>query len=591
MATRLNEVDAVMVGMGWTGSIMARELTKAGLTVIGLERGEDLTPRENFALPHVRDELKYTNRLELIQDPALETVTFRHRPSESALPMRRMGSFLPGNSVGGAANHWGGLTWRYHPTDHLTRSHIVNRYGAKVIPEDMTIQDWAMTYGELEPYYDKFEKLCGVSGKAGNLRGRKIEGGNIFEGPRQSEYPTPPLTMTDSALIFETAAKELGLHPFPQPISNASRPYTNPEGLTLGGCQYCGFCERNGCEANAKAGPHVCILPKLREDPKFTLRPRSWVSRLLYDKAARKVTGVVFTDTRTGEEYEQPAGLVVLSAYVFGNVSLMFHSGIGEPYDPATGKGALGRNYCYQLSRMGVTMFFENREFNPFMGAPGAVMALDDADGDNFDHTGLGFLGGSRMACGHSDGRPINYRPVPPGTPRWGSAWKKATAKYYRHAVNIGVSGSNYANRNNYLDLDPTYRDQLGRPLLRMTYNFVENDYKVAEYTLDVAVKIARAMNPSIMGQPRLRRGDYDIVPYQSTHNTGGTIMGTDPKASVVNRYLQSWDAHNLFIMGASTFPQQPAYNPTGPVGALAYWSAEAIISKYLKSPGPLVHA
>ena len=81
MATRLKEVDAVMVGMGWTGSILARELTKAGLTVIGLERGEDLSPRENFALPAVRDELRYTYRLELIQDPALETVTFRHRPS------------------------------------------------------------------------------------------------------------------------------------------------------------------------------------------------------------------------------------------------------------------------------------------------------------------------------------------------------------------------------------------------------------------------------------------------------------------------------------------------------------------------------
>src|SRR6201993_2348096 len=98
MTTRLKEVDAVMVGMGWTGSIMARELTKAGLTVIGLERGEDLPPRENFALPAVRDELRYTYRLELIQDPALETVTFRHRPSESALPMRRFGSVPPGNS-------------------------------------------------------------------------------------------------------------------------------------------------------------------------------------------------------------------------------------------------------------------------------------------------------------------------------------------------------------------------------------------------------------------------------------------------------------------------------------------------------------
>ncbi len=591
MAIRLREVDAVIVGVGWSGSIMARELTKAGLTVVGLERGEDLTPREHFTLPNVRDELKYTHRLELVQDPALETITFRNRPSEQALPMRRMGSFLPGNSVGGAANHWGGLHWRYHPTDHLCRSHIVNRYGAGVIPDDMTIQDWAMTYDELEPYYERFERLCGVSGKAGNLRGRQIEGGNIFEGVRQNEYPNPPLKMTLSAQMFERAAKELGYHPFPQPISNCSRPYLNSEGLTLGECQYCGHCDRNGCEANAKAGPHVCILPVLRDDPKFTLRPRSWVSRLTFDKAANRVTGVVYVDTRTGEEYEQPAGIVVLAAYVFGNVSLLFHSGIAEPYDPVTGKGVVGKNYCYQISRIGVTAYFEDKAFNPFMGAPGSAMALDDFDGDNFDHGGLGFLGGARFGCGHADGRPIGYRPVPPGTPRWGSEWKRATKKWYHHTANIAVSGSNYANRYNYLDVDPEYKDQLGRPLLRLTYNFVQNDYKMSEYCVGMAVRIARAMNPTIMGPPRTRRGDYDITPYQSTHNTGGTVMGTDPKSSVVNRYLQCWDAHNVFIMGASTFPQQPAYNPTGPVGALAYWSAEAIVSKYLKSPGPLVHA
>ena len=591
MATRLKEVDAVMVGMGWTGSILARELTKAGLAVIGLERGEDLSPRENFALPAVRDELRYTYRLELIQDPALETVTFRHRPSESALPMRRFGSFLPGNSVGGAANHWGGQHWRYLPSDHATRSHIVERYGANAIPDDMTIQDWAMSYDELEPHYDKFDKLCGVSGRAGNLRGQKIEGGNIFEGARSKDYPTPPLIMTESGLMFAKVAKEFGYHPFPQPASNASRPYTNSEGLTLGGCQYCGFCERNGCEANAKAGPQVCVLPLLRADPKFTLRDRAWVSRLNYDKAAKKVTGVLFTDTRTGEEYEQPAGLVVLSAYVFGNISLLLNSGIGEPYDPVTGKGVIGKNYCYQLSRLGVTLFFEDKFFNPFMGSPGTQMVMDDFNGDNFDHSGLGFLGGCKIQLGHADGRPISYRPVPPGTPRWGAAWKKATAKWYQHAARITLSGSNYANRYNYMDLDPTYKDQLGRPLLRMTYNFVENDYKVGDYCMRIALDIARAMQPTTIGPPGLRRGDYDIVPYQSTHNTGGTIMGHDPKASVVNRYLQSWDADNLFIMGASTFPQQSAYNPTGPVGALAYWSAEAIVTKYLKNPGPLVHA
>jgi gluconate 2-dehydrogenase alpha chain len=101
---------------------------------------------------------------------------------------------------------------------------------------------------------------------------------------------------------------------------------------------------------------------------------------------------------------------------------------------------------------------------------------------------------------------------------------------------------------------------------------------------------VVKAMNPTSYSL-RPRPKNFTVVPYQSTHNTGGTIMGTDPKTSVVNRYLQCWDADNLFIMGASTFPQQPAYNPTGPVGALAYWSAEAIITKYLKSPGPLVHA
>ena len=589
MATKLKEVDAVMVGMGWTGSIMARELTKAGLTVIGLERGRDIKPSEHFAMPGVRDELRFTRRLDLIQDPAMETLTVRHKPSDTALPMRRMGSFLPGDGVGGAANHWGGITWRYLPSDHVMKTHLTNRYGAKFIPADMTIEDWAMTYDELEPSYDRFERLCGVAGKAGNLKGRKIAGGNVFEGPRANEFPTPALEMGLSGQMFEQTTREMGLNPFPQPVSNASRPYVNTEGLTLGGCAYCGFCDKNGCEANAKAGPHVCVLPVLKADPKFTLKTNSWVSRVLYDKTGKKATGVVYTDTRTGEEFEQPAGIVVLSAYVFGNVSLLLNSGIGQPYDPATQKGVVGRNYCYQLSRMGVNFFFEDRNFNPFMGAPGTTMVVCDFDADNFDHADVGFVGGTMLRCGHGDGRPIGYRPVPPGTPRWGSTWKAATTKWYQHAMNISVTGSNYANRNNYLDLDPTYKDQLGRPLLRMTYNFVENDYKNAAHGMKKAVEIARAMKPTVMGEPRLRRGDYDITPYQSTHNAGGTIMGRTPETSVVNRYLQSWDAHNLFVMGASTFPQQVSYNPTGPVGALCYWAADAITSRYLKSPGMLV--
>jgi gluconate 2-dehydrogenase alpha chain len=220
-------------------------------------------------------------------------------------------------------------------------------------------------------------------------------------------------------------------------------------------------------------------------------------------------------------------------------------------------------------------------------GAHGTV--IDDFNGDNFDHTGLGFFGGAYIQASVTNGRPIATRPVPPGTPRWGKQWKQATAKWYNHAFGVNASGCNYAHRENFLDLDPTYKDALGRPLIRLSYNFHDNDYKLAEYMAGVIGRIARAMNPTLMSSPAPRRGNYNVVPYQSTHNTGGTIIGADPQSSVVNRYLQSWDADNLFVMGASVFPQNQSYNPTGLVGALAYWSADAITTRYLKRPGPLV--
>jgi gluconate 2-dehydrogenase alpha chain len=587
----LKETDAVVIGVGWTGSILARELTKAGLNVVGLERGSKRMPGEDFTIPSVRDDLKYAVRQELFQDTQLETVSLRHSPAETALPIRRLGSFLPGTDLGGAGAHWNGMTWRWLPSDHKLRTHITERYGKNAIPEDMTIEDLPVSYDELEPYYDKFEKLCGVSGKAGNLRGKIIDGGNVFEGPRQNEYPNPPLAKSMAGTIMADASKSLGYHPFQAPSSNASEVYTNFEGQTLGACEFCGHCERFGCEANAKASPNVCILPALLADQKFELRTHAQVKELVFDKTARKVTAVRYVDTRSGEEYEQPAGIVILGAYVFNNVLLMLTAGIGEAYDYKTGKGAVGKNYCYQVSGNAVTVFFQDKEINPFMAAGAHGVLIDDFNGDNFDHAGLGFFGGAWIQAGPTNGRPIATRPVPPGTPRWGRDWKAATAKWYNHAFSIGASGCNYAHRENFLDLDPTYRDALGRPLIRMSYNFRDNDYKLADYIGGVLGRLAKAMNPTIMSTPSVKKGDYSVVPYQSTHNTGGTMTGTDPKTSVVNRYLQSWDADNLFVMGASVFPQNASYNPTGVVGALAYWSANAITTQYLKSPGPLVHA
>jgi gluconate 2-dehydrogenase alpha chain len=361
--------------------------------------------------------------------------------------------------------------------------------------------------------------------------------------------------------------------------------------MTLGACEYCGFCNRTGCEANAKASANITVMPALRADPRFELRTRAFATRLIYDKHAKRVTGVAYTDMRTGQEYEQPAGIVVLSAFVFGNTQMFLTAGIGTPYDPHTGKGTVGKNYCYQFEA-GADAFFEGKEFNPFIGAPGMGTVIDDFNGENFDHAGLGFFGGGYINCANGGAPPAGAgnRPLPHGSARWGSEWKRATAKWYRHVTKFNTQGSVYANRANYMDLDPTYKDALGRPLVRLTYNGTDNDHAMSRFLVAKLEGVIKAMGPTHY-QMHQRPKNFTIVPYQSTHNTGGTMMGADPRSSVVNRYLQAWDAHNLFVMGASTFPQQHGYNPTGTVGALAYWASHAITTRYLKQPGPMVQA
>jgi len=589
MTTKLKEVDAVIVGLGWTGGILAKELTEAGLQVVALERGAMRTTDKDFAVPIVRDELRFVVRHDLMQNTARDTLTIRNNPSQEALPMRRLGSFLPGEVVGGSGVHWSGHTWRWTDMEFKVRSLYEERYGKSFIPADMTIQDWGITYAELEPYYDKFEYTAAVSGKAGNIGGQIQPGGNPFEAPRAREYPLPPLTAILASEMFTAAAKEKGYHPFPRPSANASRPYTNPDGSKYGACQYCGYCQRFGCEANAKGSAHMTVIPIAMRNPNFELRTHSWVTKVLKDADGKRVTGVTYTNVLNGEEFEQPAGIVLLCAYAINNVHLMLLSGIGAPYDPQARTGAVGKNYCYQTGAS-ATPFFEGRQFNPFMSAGGSNATIDDFNINwDFDRGPHGFVGAYNVAA--VTALPIGYRPVPRGTPQWGKEWKAATARWYQTAMNIGASGSVMANRYNYYDLDPTYRNAFGQPLMRMTFDYKENEHKLGRHAAEIINDIAKSMNPTRLNEATARTLPWTVVPYQSTHNTGGTIMGTNPRDSAVNKYLQSWDCHNLFTVGANVFAHNASYNPTGPVGALAYWTADAIKNRYVKSPGPLVPA
>ena len=586
MATKLKPVDVVTIGVGLTGTILAKELADTGLKVVGLERGRWRDTDPDFAMPGAHDELKYVRRHELMQDLSKETLTFRNAISETALPMRSLGSFLPGEGVGGAAVHWGGLTWRFLPWDFETKSRTLARYGKTQVAEDCTLQDWGVTYDELEPHFDRFEYLYGISGKAGNLQGKIIPGGNPFEGPRSREYPNPPLKTAYSSALFAKAAQAMGYKPFPVPTGANSRPYKNEYGATIAACVYCGYCQFFGCEMGAKASPQTAVLPALMQNKNFELRTLCNVVKVNLDSDKKRAVSVTYVDSR-GREFEQPADLVLLTSYVLNNTRLMLLSGIGKPYDPVANTGVVGRNYAYQTPSS-VTLFFDDKNFNSFMGAGGSALAIDEFNGDNFDHSGLGFIGGGFFNCGSNGARPIEVRPVPQGTPRWGSEWKKAVAKYFNRSFSITIQGACQSYRTNYLDLDPTYRDAYGLPLLRMTFDRHENETKMSVWLTNKAAEIAKAVGPAKMNVSP-RTGKYTIVPYQSTHNTGGAVMGADPATSAVNKYLQSWDVPNVFAVGASAFPQNGGYNPTGTVGALTFQALEAIKTRYLKRPGALV--
>src|SRR6516164_6136567 len=119
-------------------------------------------------------------------------------------------------------------------------------------------------------------------------------------------------------------------------------------------------------------------------------------------------------------------------------------------------------------------------------------MVIDDFNTGSFDHDKEGFIGGGGISTLSATGRPIGFRPVPPGTPAWGTEWKRAVVRHYNHTLTVNNQGSVMAYRQNYLDLDPTYRDRYGRPLLRMTFDFHANEQKQANYISYIYVKIGQ---------------------------------------------------------------------------------------------------
>jgi gluconate 2-dehydrogenase alpha chain len=573
MATE--KTDVVIVGVGAVGGILAAELGKAGMKVIGLERG----PRLSTADFAAQDELRYFQRQDLRPNAKRQPITWRPNTNVSANPMSILNY---GNQAGGGTVHYGAVSWRFHEDDFRVRSQTIERYGAAAIPRDSSVADWPLSYSDLEPFYDRAEYELGVSGKAGNLQGHKIAGGNVFEAPRRREYPLPALIPDQSGVLFEAGARKLGYHPFSTPRAILSQAYQGRSS-----CTYCGFCQAFGCHIGAKSSILVTKLPEADATGNFKLLTGTMCYHVNSDNGGR-VTGVSYYGP-DGSTNTIEAEIVVLGTFIYDNVRLLLLSKTKKfPNGLANSSGQVGKHLMAHITPR-VFAAFDDRYVNVYMGPSAQKHTIDDFNADNFDHAGLPFIRGAQVSVSPADleGGPIGAAmslTPPPGVPRWGAAYRDFLAKYFARYAAVIAQTENLPYADQTIDLDPDVRDQWGLPAPRLTYDWRRpNEVARIEFLLKKQEDLAAAMGATKIWRAPLGQGA------PGAHHEGGTRMGNNPKTSVVNRYGQSWDIPNLFIIGSSTFPTMSGFNPTLTIQALAYMSADAIANRYKKNPGKLM--
>ena len=393
--------------------------------------------------------------------------------------------------------------------------------------------------------------------------------GNPFEAARKRAYPMPPLRANEFLDKMTTAARLLKWHPFPGPAAINSRSYQNRSG-----CMYHGFCNRGGCHVDAKNSTAVTTIPKAQAAGHLKVVTRAHVTTIDVDDAGR-VSGVNYVTD--GTEYFQPARVVLIASFTYENTRLLLLSkSKAFPKGLSNNHGQVGRHYFSHHQAAPVTALFP-WSLNAWYGLPAQGVAVDDWADDNFDHSGLDFIGGGNLWV-YSDRRPI----VAAGmstfgrVPNWGSAWKAFIKENADRSNTAYIQKTTLPYEDNYLDLDPVVTDPLGYPVVRVTAEFKENERRIAAFTQD---KMEQWYRES--GAIAVQRGPVGGAMGISTHAYGGTRMGDDAASNVVNRFGFSHEAPNLGVLGASTMGTSGAHNPTLTVQALAWRTADHLIRNW----------
>jgi len=609
--------DVVCLGVGYMSGVIAAELSIAALNggvnykVVAITKGPYWDYVNDFSTTKY-DEWgvglgrKYDSPL------PLQSATIRNTPQQFALPVRRYTMPIQyhalGHGVGGAAQHYGGTMGRQGPWGYQQKSLTDSKYGIGFLPTinpHNDLEDWPLQYASYEPYYVEWEKAHGL---CGNYNGSTTNSSSDMNYPWMSQnYPLPPHPLTPVAQSFQTAAQSLGYHPFPHVSALASQPYTNQYGVPVNPCVYDGYCGGPcdyACETGAKANAAYRTIPAAMKSGNFTLVVNSFIFRLNVDTTTNLITSAMYYDAQ-GNIHTQPGKVFFNGLWGYNMIRTMWLSGVGVPYrwnsDPTMVSGSLGRgltNGYLPYKGTGVSASLPNIGGNSYPAGNGSGGSVDiyDLMDDNFDHTGLNFIGGSEIgAGGYLGGGPGNITFAGGSSSANMGGTFKATQKdkYLPSKLSLGSTpfAHDLPTTDNYVDIDPHYTDAYGDPVARLTYDWTPNTYNGATYLANKVAAIFTKMGATNVTVGSTVNAGAAHNDWWGHHLRGGCRIGINAASSVWNKWNQCW-APYFNIFGAGEITNTSGDNvPSGThvAGAQSYVAADGI-RKYLAltTPGQL---
>ena len=540
-------VNAVIVGAGAGGGVVAKVLAEAGLSVVLLERGkwhsfedhtdDELLNQRTTALGNAYgpDDARYCR---VVENPDGSTRTVL--PSEGGYNNNAA-------CVGSGTLSYGAMGWRFMPQDFQLKT----IYGR---PEGSTLDDWPVSYDDLEHCYERAEWEIGVAGD---------DEGNPFAPPRKRPRPMPAFPYNKEANILIAAGKRLGWHPFPVPMLRNSIPYGGrPQCIHMRSC--CGF----ACPINAKCGTQNTVIPAAMATGNCEVRTDAVVSEIMLDSRG-KARGVKYYDINDRLQ-EQTADIVVVSAsatetprLLLNSKSKLFPNGAGNNND-WVGRNLQGHCYCGANGLMDEDIYDE--------AGPGACVAFSD-----FSHGTKGLCGGA-MVANEFISLPYAFTNTrPPGSPRWGLAHKEHQRKYYKRTIRVMGPVQEMPVFDSRVRVDPVVKDHWGIPVTRLSGRRHPHDVEIAKFVVGKVETLLREAGAKDIWSWVPGLGG----PSGGQHQAGTCRMGNDPKTSVANRYGQVHEIDNLFIADGSLNVTNGGFNPALTIMALGYWVGEYIAKEW----------